>query len=454
MRVGLVEGVWAVEGWLVRAIGRAVLVLTSIVITMLAGGSVWWVCTAVATHRNEAAMKRRWLAMGRPFEEVVQRFPDRAASASAIRLEELAAALGIDMVPHNAQGRTVPDPTAAEAFKAVKAEVKAHAELVSRTQQRSIPLPPLHVRAFLQSYDAEIEAVVEHLLGSEIPRWRQQPAEGLDAPLPHLLGQFQLTRLLVVRAADMLGHNQLEPAADTAEAAWRLQLAAADRPELISQLVGIAEAQAVAGIARCHLDPPANWPAMLLQHDYRSSVLDAFHYDAWGIWYGYRHGQVFNEGGSSSWLLRVASTRFLVGQAVYSAEAIRTAIDRLPSTPFVNYDSGEAYAEAVETMVGDRRTARMTLVDVWDSWNRIGYGMLGLELSAHTVEMRRRGNGPDPIPWSELAGDRPSRLMPSVTWCLSPEAGGLRIAPAQQLPPTGSRTDASLCRSFLLEPTQ
>jgi len=450
MRVGLLEMVWVVEGWLVRSVGRGALMVASMLCVMFVGGLVWWVGNLVAVQRDRAVAVRRWNDMGRPLESVLTRFPDRVTNASALRLEKLAAPLGVDLVPHVEKDRSQLDEAVAAEHAAINPVIKEFAALVARTTTRDTGPVPMELQEFLRSHEPELGAVAQHLLAAEPPRWRQQVGEGYDAPFPNLLGHIQLARLLSVRAVYLIRQGKLEAGADSTEAAWRLHLTAAERPELLSQLISLAEAKMVAGAVRCHPKPPFHWPSMLLEHDYRASLLDSFHNEAWLALNMARSGGILDGGGAAGWILQKLVFPYVMHEMARTIEAYRLAIEKLPSIPFTDYDPGEGFSVALETVVGDAWVARVGLADIWGPWAQVGRGMLCLEMSALAVELDNSGT----TRWEKSFTDRPSRLMPSVTWRLTREAGGLRIAPLEELPPVSPTAQKSMCESFLLEDPQ
>ncbi|MCP4902513.1 MAG: hypothetical protein GY906_36580 [bacterium] len=446
MKVGFTEGRWSIKGRLVRLIGRVFLTFACVIVFILLCGVGWWISANISSQREEASLKQRWAEIGRPFEEILGRFPPRVANESARRLEELAAPLGIQLTPRGVDDRVTTEQSSIDSFDGIKDMVQEHCSRIAGADHVLEENLSADLESFLTSNTDALDSVVQHLLNEETPMWEQDVRLAESAPSPNFLGQIYLTRLLVVRSSLLVRQGHPAEAEEALEAAWNLQRAAAQRPETISQLIGVAEARFIAGGVRNHPKLTAEWSDRLLEHDYRESILDAFHFEAWTFCEITHDGDPF--GGNA--LVRVISKPYLRNQAVLNAEAIRSAIESLPGTALAGYDPGEAYAVALEN-IPEGIVARIALPDVWSFWNRVCRSMLDLELSATALELRRAAASEGLSAWTQLPAEQASRLFPSVTWRFTLAGRSLRIEPVQELPAMGSVSLENMCEAFVLE---
>jgi len=441
---------WLIEGFLVRIAERCFLAVVSVFMVLLGAGMVWWIHSTIAAHRHEKATRHAWKAMGRPLDSILTRYPSCTTNPSAVRLESLAAELGINLVPRAEEDlRKKPDEAVTQDFISIKAILSELAPSIARGDTDEVVRLPPELVAFLKTHDETIDAIIELLLKDPLPVWLQEPAQGIDAPIPGLLGHLQLSRLLISRAAALLDREKLGTATRTIDAAWKLRGSCADRVELLSQLIGEIEAQEIGGIARCHPKPPAYWIDMFLEHDSRKAILDSFHFEAWSILDSTKSLKLLFP--QETRLQKTASLLilpFMRNQMCFTCDALGKGISELPDIPFTEFKPGESYAVACETRIGERKFARLALNDIWSVWSRVGNDMLSLELSVIVFELRRTGPAVDRL---APVVEQPSRIMPSVTWRISRENGGFNIRPVEELPVVKPKARSSLCRSFFLE---
>lgn len=199
-------------------------------------------------------------------------FPKSAANGTALDLEELAAAIGIDLAPRalfnpDKPNETPPPPDDGRTRPAPGTENRLafqdflQKELAVTTERIGRAAPP--VERFLEERDGEISRIESLLLTHEEPRWEIDVGAEAKAPIPNLLGILRLQRLLLTRALVLGREGRTEDALETMEASWRLQGAVVSRPELISQLIAIAVARFQAGVLRKIDSPAYGWSERL-----------------------------------------------------------------------------------------------------------------------------------------------------------------------------------------------
>lgn len=447
MRLGLGNARWAVEGWLVRATGRIVVGFGLMIVMALVVGTLWWLVSWASSERETEKVVDRWAEMGRSFESFAERFPARVANESARRLEKLVRPLGVDLVPKGIEDRGRPDDGAVTAFNSVKGPLGKFADLVSRSDHRVTKPIDTEALAFFDRHSEVLTGVVEHLLVENTPEWEQDISQAYKAPLPNLLGQIHLARLLVVWSIALESDGRTDDAHRSLDAAWAFYLALRQRPEIISNFIGFAEYQFIAGAARNQLNPPAHWPELLMSPDLQKAYLDSIQFEAWIAMEAVRLEQLLGGGGSGGRLFLPVTQN---GLAVY-AELLRTAFDTLPSRSFADFDAGEGFSMAFESLPPNSIVAKIALTDVWAGWARMGRAALCGELSANAIRLRRTLADKGGDESFSATTEMPSVVFPSVSWQFDRQPDGVSIHPNQQLPVLPPTPKKSLCSSWFEE---
>lgn len=418
-----------IDGWFVRATGRIVVSIGLMLVGLAVIGALWWVLAWFSAEREADALGRRWAEMGRSFESFEEKFPPRVANAGAVRLEELARPLGIDLVPRTVEGRSGLDDDEKTEFEAVEEAVKDFVALAARSNRLLSEPLPAELSDYLDRHGNELGMIVDHLGSGELPAWEQDISKAHRSPLPDLVGHIYLTRVLVAWSIALGREGRLDDSGRALEAAWRLSSTALRRPELISQYIGLAEAQLVAGAMRNHPEPEVDWPQLLMGNDFRESFFDAVQFEAWTAIEGARLHQILGDTAFG----RVYSPLVTRGMVAYG-EVLQRAVGDLPKRRFADFDAGEEFAAAIETLSTESFLARTAMADVWDGWARMGRAALCVELGAAAIEERRRIAGGAGFSGAADSVEQPSAIFPSVSWRIGSNADGVTIEPTQSLP--------------------
>src|ERR1700682_4586647 len=216
-------------------------------------------------------------------------FPKSEASAAAIELEKLAAALGSDLVPAPwgvpgaPEDKNRPHP-AAESAAANPALATGLHEYIDRELKSSgnrIGPPPEVLDRYMTEHAAELTAIEALLLRETEVRWETDPKAGQDGPRPNYVGLMRLQRLLIARSLNEARREDFESAERLLEASWRLNDSLATRPELISQIIVLVAAKLQAGALR-KIDTPAyGWSQRLRGGVLFAGYLAAFQNEFW-----------------------------------------------------------------------------------------------------------------------------------------------------------------------------
>lgn len=411
----------------VKGPGRWLLIAPGIVVVL------WLLTLAWATHRLNQE-RRAWAAASEPLDALLARFPATRADDRTMRLEQLAALLGADLVPPGVQDRPRPAKDRAGAFDRVVPGLGNFLEAQMGRPDDRIDVPPPDVAEFLAGHADAIAAIARHLSAGPPPVWEGRI--GFTAPIPSLVGIRRLQGLLVAQALVEGRNRNPVKAAATLEASWQLNAALWRRPELVTKVLAMSVTPLQAGAARKLELPVAAWIARFEALDPIRGWRDSLTNEAWG----------FDE-------LTVGRRPFLAtGTGVY--DAVQWAVWR----PFLMLSVAEyerAMVKAVKRLSDDDLCALNPATEsafnprfpVWaplaeiawvnlglPSW-RVGRLRLDLELSALVLQVREsRRAAPDRQPPQETAL-LPSRACPGARWDSRPQPdGSVLISLDRELP--------------------
>lgn len=222
---------------------------------------------------RESAAESEWRREFGDPNRALAEFPAHDDNQAALRLVDLARSVGISLARPEGRPRPwVESPAERDLNRAVAEYVDAE---LTRTGGEVGP-PPATVREFFAARGRELDEIVRFLATSERPSWRVDVSLGPEAPVPNVLPQLRLQRLLVAEALNRahLGRD-IQGTERVFDASWALNASLRDRPDVISQLVAISIARLQVGLARRVPVDPERWRARLSDHDYRASLLRA-----------------------------------------------------------------------------------------------------------------------------------------------------------------------------------
>jgi hypothetical protein len=248
---------------------------------------------AMQRHIQEAAPREpiavaAWTkAFGNP-EAVLGRFPVQQDDEVARRLCSLTLKLGIRMTPPPTRNDDLlrPGSPISPVDQTVDVHDAIHHFVDQALGRESTPLelPSEKVRGFLSAHSSEIDDIVALLAESQPPRWRMEVNKGVEAPVPNLLGQLRLQRLLVAEALASIEDGRDAVAGKIFRASRTLNASIRERPEVISQLVAISIARMQVGLARWLKTDPEVLSTQIADHDYRSALIDDLALESFNSW--------------------------------------------------------------------------------------------------------------------------------------------------------------------------
>jgi len=122
--------------------------------------------------------------------------------------------------------------------------------------------------------------VRSRLVAGPAPRWAADYARLYNAPLPNLLGQVDLQRVLLADALARLHAGDPATALDDLEASWTLNATIRARPALIEQLVAVSVTRLQAGVLSSARRGAEIWQARFASFDARSTFVRSLDYEA------------------------------------------------------------------------------------------------------------------------------------------------------------------------------
>lgn len=255
-------------------------ILTTLAVLVFILASVFLFLSAIESWSTDRT-RRGWArTFGTP-EEIVERYPHRAANAAALRIEGLIAELGIDIATRIEEGRDRPTQKDRNRFSKVKFVMGTYLTTQLERSDRNVDPPPERLRAFLDAHRAGLDALTRQLVAGESPRWELRIEHPVGAPLPNLLGHIDMHKLFIADVLVNVYSGDDDRAVAGLEASWRLNQALRNDPILITQLVWIAGTRMQAGALRHfeHVDPV--WRERLAEREFRASFLEAMRYEGW-----------------------------------------------------------------------------------------------------------------------------------------------------------------------------
>ena len=279
----------------------------------------------VTASKKNAEVIAAWDGDLGSWDDVMQRYPSRAANGAAKELEQIAATLGVAMATRgviDAPGpdggpsapdddyatrtkmRVMPGDEAKAAFDTMKKPVFEWVDRELRRVGGEIEPMPAEGNAYFEENAPIFSAFRRELLLGEAPEWEMQLEKLFAAPIPNLLGQITMQRLLAAEALRHERGGRHGLALETVEAAWRLNGALRDSPILISQLIAAANARYVAATLRRFDHVPADWVSRLAEHDVREGMIVALKFEGW-IWPHASERHLLSAHGTDEWTSRL-----------------------------------------------------------------------------------------------------------------------------------------------------
>lgn len=394
--------------------------------------------TLAANSSREVAESWRMLESDDAF---AAKFPPvREKNAVAAALERAAIPLGIGLMPKPEMDSLEEGELDAARWARFKQAADPWITSTVEAPDDTIGAPPEEVAAYLEQHRAGLDALLDVLESGMSPLW-PLTVEGdpMQRPLPNLLGQMNLSRLLSAASLEAKRAGDGARAWRCQRAAWTVAKGTLSRPEVISQLIGVAIVRGVAGVSR-KLDGPAPaWFGELVRYDLHRSMLDSCRAE-WSASSEAIHGThvveelrvaASAENASLGGILRDAAMRPFVEWGL--AEMEQVTVEEL--LKLEKADPCEIDSLAIAASIDSRvpRLARFLggdfLPSTHSAFSRVAGARIAVEGTAKIVELKaRRGASPDTA-WPLAADDLSGSSCRDARWRYERAAdGSIRFA--------------------------
>ena len=241
-----------------------------------------WAWSGIRIWQKEQPVVNAWQQMtGKTpegyFQAVMQQFPKSGMNETARRLEEITTRLGIfNPMPNRLYDGGRKRGTGPFATVDVPIHVLSHL----RKPSDEIDEAPAELQRYLQNHRADLDELYSLIQQSDVPRWETDLSQLVGAPLPQLFYHRQLQGLIALDILEKTRTGENESALRALESSWRINQFLQDRPELLSQMVGISILKLQVEAMRKMKGVPVEWWRRLDVQTWQQSFLRAMELDA------------------------------------------------------------------------------------------------------------------------------------------------------------------------------
>jgi hypothetical protein len=376
------------------------------------------------TPFQERRLERRWEQTVASPETILARYPPRGANRTAVGLEQAAAELGLDLVPASALHRRA---ATADGLGTVS-QLRPWCQALVTGSAHGLVRPPQGVRDVLTSRQQTWGDITTFLLSNEPPRWEENLSDGLQAPLPNLVGLVALQRWLAAAAAEALADGDQAVAETALEAGWKLNQEILQRPEIASRLAAFEVLQLQLALLRQLPSPRALWVRRLETLDPAAKFGEALLVDGYLVRATVTRGSLFEPESAWGLLRSMLYTPFTRWMLVDGLEVLRKGVVGLTGADLQEFDPDAYYARLHGQIPRWNFVAREALSNHWSGWPRAVRLGLGVELTAAVIRVRASYQEPEDL--QELERRLPFRevsRVPEGSWEWTREDTGIRI---------------------------
>ncbi len=315
-------------------------------------------------------------------------------NSAALQLETAAAELGVALAPLQSPHRVQPDSETAAAL----AEVAD--TFVNPRRPSPWPNAARYV-AWHTSASRQVDDLVAVALRGDLPRW-QIDADRPTPPDVDLGGMLQLQHILLSEAWIAIVEHRSRAASRLLHASWRINESLLGSPELVVQETAMTVLEDLLPMLRLAPDPSPVSERQLASVDPVAGVRGAYLFEARRS----RHRAQRMQWGRQR-QLRFIVQPFAVLATMPQETAVVDAVTRLDPAQVATFDGGAFAADLDRLIPRWNALARRAMPSSWQSWPRSVHAALALDLTRHTLDVRRRvrdgGGGIDgsPAAWPD-----------------------------------------------------
>lgn len=348
-------------------------------------------------------------------------FPRTEVNASARRLEELVAPLGISLARPGEPGGVVPNDDVVKCFTGQREDLKSYFKGAGSVGDEPVPPPGPELVPFLVTARPVLEQAVDLLLSSPLPQWERDLSLGAESPVSNLSGQLDVQRLLLIEAISRGQAGDVYSASRFLEASWTLNQATSSCPFLVCQVISLAvlRAQSIALSHVCVDTEP--WQGRFAKIEALSAMRNALELEGHFFYRLSRDPSLFADG-------RVPAVPFLASRATLDhARRWQAMLDELYEQEIRSLDSEAFFRQQFERIPKWQVVSRVLMPNFFDAWTRAARAELSADLVARVLEARTaHAQGRDPRLFAEQRNDGASRVE-GIHWRYEAVPDGLQI---------------------------
>ncbi|MBI2214865.1 MAG: hypothetical protein HYU52_14555 [Acidobacteria bacterium] len=374
-----------------------------------------------------SAIAKKWRTIESD-EAFAAKFPPvKAKNDVATALEGAAMTLGIGMMPKPELDALAEGSIDKAQFVRFKQAADGWIQASVEAPDDSITAPPEEVSRYLEENRAPIDMLLATLERGDAPRWPVSfEGNSQSRPLPNLLGQMQLSRLLSAVSLSAKRAGDDARAWRAQGAAWTLAKGMLSRPEMISQLIGVALVRGIAGVSRKLEGPTPAWFGEVERFDFHRSMLDSCRAE-WNASSEAVFGAGFveqmrdaarAESPHVGRIVREVATRPFVQWGLTEMENVTVdELLKLQRAEPCDIDS-RAIAASIESRVP--RIARVIAGDFLPSthlaFSRVAMAKIAIEGTSKIVELKARRTATADRAWPDQADDLATSSCSRTRW--------------------------------------
>ena len=386
------------------------------------------------------AIAARWRTLESD-EAFAKKFPPvREKNDVAVRLEVAAIPLGIGLMPMPEMSLLDPGTIDSKRFGGFRTAADSWLRAVVESPRDAIPAPPEAVTRYLADHREAIDEVLAILDEGRAPVWPLlNEGEASLRPIPNLMGQMNLSRVLAADSLEAARSGDRDRAWRCQRAVWTMAKGTLSRPEMISQLIGVATARSVAGVARKLDGPVPTWLNELEVFDFQRAMLDSCRAE-WSASEEAVFGDQFieemraagrSENANIGEIVRDVAMRPFIRWGVTEMERATVGeLVKLEKAEPCDID-GKAIAASIESNVPSiaRRLGGDFLPSTHTAFSRVANARIAIEGTAKIVALKERRSYSAEHSWPAGAADLTSSQCSGARWRYErSEDGSIRFA--------------------------
>jgi hypothetical protein len=251
---------------------KKLLVISAVIAALVA--LIWFSATHYLNSTAATAAESRWPNNLGTADDIAHHFPSHGDNETAMRVIALAKPLGVRFEDRGAQPEIQP----------IRAAMSQHLTHVISADGDAVDAPPAPLAQWLAQHANDVRALQQQLVTHDAPQWAVDAETLIEAPMPRLVSQMDLFRVLALDALEQHRTGNDTLAWEDLHASWKLAQGLVARPELISQLIGIAGARIANGVAAKLSAPAPAWRHELASFDFGNAAVASLAYEATHGW--------------------------------------------------------------------------------------------------------------------------------------------------------------------------